>query len=161
MGLKPGDAFDHPFDTAIDALNWTYQTYPNSPNEWAGSIYQGLNDGKFYATNPLEGGSTWSSPSKPAWNQGDVRGLYHTHGQCTSNNTEDDFSRPGIDPKTGKYVEESDTHTAWGDQKPMFVGTPGGAVLLFSPNPPSGPENEGTVTILQPGKCCPGENYLK
>ncbi|WGS86967.1 RHS repeat-associated core domain-containing protein [Methylomonas sp. UP202] len=161
LGLKPGDAFDHPFDAAIDVLNWTYQTYPNSQNEWAGSIYQGLNDGKFYATNPLEGGPTWSSPSKPTWNQGDVRGLYHTHGQCTSNNTEDDFSRPGIDPKTGKYVEESDTHTAWGDQKPMFVGTPGGAVLLFSPNPPSGPENEGTVTILQPGKCCPGENYLK
>ncbi|WP_036307506.1 hypothetical protein [Methyloglobulus morosus] len=97
----------------------------------------------------------------PPYLTADVRGLYHTHGQCTSDNTEDDFSRPGINRKTGKFERESDTHTAWGNQRPMYVGTPGGAVLLFSPNPLSGTPDEGAVTVLQSGKCCPGENFLK
>jgi hypothetical protein len=159
--LKPGDQFSNPQDAAIDALNWTYSQYPTSQNEYAGTIYQRLDNQQFVATDPLAGGTTFSNPSYPNWRQGDVRAQYHTHGQCTSKNTEDDFSRPGINPKTGKFERDSDTHTAWASQMPMYVGTPGGAVLLFSPNSLSDTPDAGTVTILQSGACCPGENFLK
>ena len=161
LGLKPGDQFSNPQDAAIDALNWTYSQYPTSQNEYAGTIYQRLDNQQFVATDPLAGGTTFSNPSYPNWRQGDVRAQYHTHGQCTSKNTEDDFSRPGINPKTGKFERDSDTHTAWASQMPMYVGTPGGAVLLFSPNSLSDTPDAGTVTILQSGACCPGENFLK
>lgn len=160
LGFKPGDVFENPQDASIDALNWILKN-KNNTNEWAGTIYQQLNDGKFVATDPAEGGAAWSSPSKPSWNQGDVRAYYHTHAKCTKKDIEDDYSRPGIDPKTGEFVVDSDTHLSWSSQLPSYLGTPGGYVLMFSPNPPSGVENEGVITTLQKGSCCPGENFLK
>lgn len=90
MGLAPGDPFNTIPGAAVDALDWVYSTYPNGQNEWAGTVYKG-SDGRYYATNPNEGGPTGSSASQPL-NLIPAVARYHTHGQCTKNGWEDVFS---------------------------------------------------------------------
>ena len=153
MGLAPGDPFSSMDAAAMDAINWVYSSFPTEPNEFAGSIYQNINDKQWYATDPKRSASEDESiPSYPNFWQGTESGYYHTHGQCTKDHIEDDFSRP--DPKYPN--KRSDTKQSWASQKPSYVGTPGGFIKRFNPYPISSSEGSGTTTTLQDGKCCPG-----
>jgi RHS repeat-associated protein len=154
LGLKPGDPFTTMDAASIDAINWVYGNNPTDTHEYAGTLYQNIRDNQWYATNPNRSPSEEESkPSYPKFFDGTEAGYYHTHGQCTNDHVEDDFSRP--DPKHPR----SDTKQAWASQMPSYIGTPGGFIKRFNPYPISNPEGSGTTTTLQKGKCCPGENY--
>jgi hypothetical protein len=73
--LAPRDPFQTYQAAALDALNWTYQTYdfPNAVPalifplpEYAGTIYQGP-DGMYYATNPNSGNPVTGTESVPSY----------------------------------------------------------------------------------------------
>lgn len=156
LGLAPGDSFSSPNAAAIDALNWVYSSYPKDPKEYAGTIYQNVNDQQWYATVPIRSPSIDESrPSYPPFSAGTASAYYHTHGQCTNDHVEDDYSRPS------RGQLQSDTYQSWLSQMPSYLGTPGGYVLRFDPSPlPSAP-GSGSVTTLQNGTCCSGESYRK
>lgn len=132
---------------AIDAINWVYGQNPTDPKEWAGTFYQGQAN-QYYATIPNRSVSdTQSTPSYPPGGQPNSTGYYHTHGQCTKANIEDDFSRG----------RPSDIWQADFRQLPSYLGTPGGFIKRYTPDPNY--SGNGPVTTLQNGTCCPGENY--
>ncbi len=146
LGLTPGDPFPTMNAAATDVINWVYGNHPSDTKEWAGTFYRGKN-GEYYATDPKRSSSdTQSSPSYPPSGPWDVEGYYHTHGQCTDDIPEDDFSR-GKPP--------SDVWQADFRQKTSYLGTPGGFVKRYTPDPNR--QGNGTVTTIQQGKCCPGE----
>jgi RHS repeat-associated protein/uncharacterized repeat protein (TIGR02543 family) len=161
LGLKPGDPYTSPNAAAMDAINWVYGSgwtngpgpYQGDPREWAGSVYQGQAQGqdpsKFYATVPNSSGAdiTTSRPSYPPNGPQSAAAFYHTHGQCTTTSTEDDFSR-GI---------PSDVFQADFRGVPSFLGTPGGFIKRYDPDPNL--SGKGPVTTLQTGTCCPGPTH--
>jgi RHS repeat-associated protein len=143
FGYAPGDPFSSIQNAAVDALNWVYQTYPTSNNEYAGTIYQGT-DGMYYATAPLPGVSDSSTPSYPPGGYRQVDAYYHTHGQCTKgmNGGNDVFS------PDDKFV--ADWHLPAG--VPSFLETPGHRILQYDPDPKR--NGNGTVSTVQPGCDC-------
>lgn len=147
----------------MDAINWIYRStatsglgpLKNDPREWAGSVYSGLvsnqDSSKFFASYPnpsVKGKNSESNPSYPPSGYAeDAVAFYHTHGQCTSKDTEDDFSRG----------QPSDVWQADFREVPSYLGTPGSMIKIYVPDPTL--SGNGPVTTLQNGTCCPGPSH--
>jgi RHS repeat-associated protein/uncharacterized repeat protein (TIGR02543 family) len=143
LGLAPGDPFPTMDAAALDALDYVYNQHPTNPNEYAGTVYQG-DDGKYYSTDPLQGGNHSSTPSYPKFPIQPIA-RYHTHGQCTKTYAEDDFS--------DGYRQDKWVADLW--QTPSYLGTPGGYRKRYNPDPNR--KGNGPVTNLRDGCSCPGE----
>jgi len=143
LGLAPGDPFTTMDGAALDALDYVYNQHPTSPNEYAGTVYQG-NNGKYYSTDPLQGGDHSSTPSYPKFPIQPIA-RYHTHGQCTKSYAEDEFS--------DGYRQDKWVADLW--QTPSYLGTPGGYRKRYDPDPNR--TGKGPVTTLHDGCSCPGE----
>jgi hypothetical protein len=142
LGLKPGDPFYTIDDAAVDALDWVYNTYPKSQNEFAGTVYKG-DDGRYYATDPKEGKPAESSPSYPKSGQRPLA-RYHTHAKCTPDHIEDEFS--------DGFFEDKWKADFW--ETPSYLGTPGGYRKRYDPDPNK--RGKGNETTLREGCKCPG-----
>jgi hypothetical protein len=150
LGLAPGDKFPSPQAAAVDALNWVYQTYPNSNSEYAGTIYQVGN--QYVATSPNQGAGDTAQPSYGPGGYAAVQAYYHTHGQCDKNYDNDHFSTgyPQSD------LEQADWHLPLG--VPSFLETPGGIILAYTPDPKRNQWNGDYgqhIQTIQKGNPCP------
>ena len=137
LGLAPGDLYRTADRAAISAIRDIYPLTAASGNEWGGRVYR-LPNGKYSYTAPSEGNSKnmGKVPSLDCPNGGTNEGMYHTHPNVKT-------AANG----TGNPNLVSGGDQVWGDKEgtPMFVGTPNGNILKYTPD---GVPFHGPVTII-------------
>jgi RHS repeat-associated protein len=118
LGLAPGDPYPTANAAAIQAIKDVNAMSIKTNLEIGGRIYK-RKDGRYSYTWPALGTQKDMGQVPPTC-PGD-QGMYHTHG------TYDGRSRPDMISGVDQY---------WSDleKKPIWIGTPSGVVLKYTPN---------------------------
>ena len=137
LGLKPGDRFNTPNETAIDTLDYYNPLSIQDNAEYGGSICKEIGSStKYFAIEATKGkGDTVSTPSCPCGSERVAK--YHTHGdyskkgfiRTTKPNDyyhSDDFSPE--DKKNDKYLGYF-----FPDYIGGYLGTPSGSYKFYDP----------------------------
>ncbi|MES4787429.1 MAG: hypothetical protein C4294_18305, partial [Nitrospiraceae bacterium] len=137
LGLAPGDPYRTANQAAVAAINDIFPLTAASGNEWGGRVYR-MPNGKFSYTEPKEGNpkNMGEVPTLICPNDGKNEGMYHTHPNVRP------YSNGSGDPNK---VSGGDQEWAENEKKPIFIGTPNGNILKFTPNTV---RYEGPVSII-------------
>lgn len=132
LGLAPGDPYPTANAAAIQAIKDVNAMSIKTNLEIGGRIYK-RKDGRFSYTWPALG-TQKDMGQVPAMCPGN-EGMYHTHGNY------DGRSRPDMISGVDQY---------WSDKegKPIWAGTPSGAVIIYTPN---GIPYDGPAKVIAKG----------
>ncbi len=139
-GREAGQPFPTVRAAAHDAVVSINPKSISENKEYVGMIYKNPADGKFYATEPLQGSGTTGKPSLPPNGLGS-EARYHTHGNYSVKGKDGQPVATG-DAKSDAYNSDhpssTDKSSGQAFQKMYapwkeYLGTPSGTVIEYHP----------------------------